>query len=275
MFYCFFCWFPVPTSLKQKGSSLCQLSLRTADSLLRWLTGVRAGKLTTRGQEGEDQNIPACNLEVKGCRVHLSSSRSWLSLPFGDTRELSRLVQLLTKTADYWTKIKHLPTNLWTGSQTTERTAILRSLFSCLLLWFDWAGEPCLVPPNPQSLDPISHTIWLRRCGWQRQKASIYLLYPLHSSGSNLGAFSLSTLSPWRLNSQQMFSAFVPLCWSQNTFLQNSKPKSSKPTGKQQLCLKHLLKWRTNWSELPMIKFEQVFTGLLRLKINVIPLDSG
>lgn len=151
------------------------------------------------------KNIPACCLDVKSCRLHLQSSGSCLLLPFGATRVLSRLVQLLTKTADYWTKIKHLPTNLWTGSQTTERTAILRSLFSCLLLWFDWAGEPCLVPPNPQSLDPISHSIWLRRCGWQRQDASIYLLYPLHSSGCSLGAFSLSTLFPWRLNSQQMF----------------------------------------------------------------------
>lgn len=139
-------------------------------------------------------------------------------------------MQLLTKTADYWTKIKHLPTNLWTGSQTTERTAILRSLFSCLLLWFDWAGEPCLVPPNPQSLDPISHSIRLRWCGWQRQDASIYLLYPLHSSRCSLGAFSLSTLFSWRLNSQQMFSAFVPSSWSQRarTFLPQQWPKNSK-----------------------------------------------
>lgn len=123
------------------------------------------------------------NKQKKSCTLHLQSSGSCLSLPFGATRVLNLLLQLLTKMADYWTKIKHLPTNLWTGSQTTESTAILRSLFSCLLLWFDWAGEPCLVPPNPQSLDPISHSIWMRWCGWQRQDASLYLLYPIHSWG--------------------------------------------------------------------------------------------
>jgi len=131
---------------------------------------------------------------------------SCLSLPCGATRVLNPLLQLLTKMADYWTKIKHLPTNLWTGSQTTERTAILRSLFSCLLLWFDWAGEPCLVPPNPQSLDPISHSIWLRRCGWQRQDASIYLLYPLHSSACSVYVLFPFQLFTRRVNSQHVAS---------------------------------------------------------------------
>ena len=110
----------------------------------------------------------ASRLKVAVCTYW--SSGSCLLPPCGATRVPSRLVQLLTKTADYWTKIKHLPTNLWTGSQTTERTAILRSLFSCLLLWFDWAGEPCLVPPKsaePGSNKPqyLSVAVWLAEAG--------------------------------------------------------------------------------------------------------------
>lgn len=163
--------------IKQAGLKICQRSVEVTDRC-------RGLKRT----QVHGWNIPACGVDVKtnkkkSCTLHLQSSGSCLSLPFGATRVLNLLLQLLTKMADYWTKIKHLPTNLWTGSQTTESTAILRSLFSCLLLWFDWAGEPCLVPPNPQSLDPISHSIWMRRCGWQRQDASLYLLYPIHSWG--------------------------------------------------------------------------------------------
>lgn len=164
------------------------------------------------------KNTPACSLEVKSCRLHIKFRR-WPQ---------TRLLQLLTKTADYWTKIKHLPTNLWTGCQTTESTAILRILFSCLLLWFDWAGELRLVPPNPQSLDPISHSIGLRWCGWQSQDASIYLLYLLHSSGCSLGAFSLSTLFLWRLNSQQMFSTFVPLSFDPRNQEHSLKMRTQK-----------------------------------------------
>lgn len=126
----------------------------------------------------------------------------------------------LTKMLDYWTKIKHLPTNLWTGSQSTERTAILRSLFSCLLLWFHWAGELCLVPPNPQSLDPINHSIWLRRCGWQRQDASIYLLYPVYSPGLQPRCFfffcSFNPLPTEDLMYNKCFCAFVSISQTRN-----------------------------------------------------------
>lgn len=163
--------------------SLSRQDWRSVSGLSKWLTGAE----TWRGHKCTAEiYLPAAwtwKQTKKSCTLHLQSSGSCLSLPFGATRVLNLLLQLLTKMADYWTKIKHLPTNLWTGSQTTESTAILRSLFSCLLLWFDWAGEPCLVPPNPQSLDPISHSIWMRWCGWQRQDASLYLLYPIHSWG--------------------------------------------------------------------------------------------
>lgn len=116
--------------------------------------------------------------------------------------------------ADYWTKIKHLPTNLWTGSQATERTAILRSLFSCLLLWFDWAGEPCLVPPKstePGSNKPqyLTAAVWLAEAGR-------FNLPTAPPSPLSLGAFSPSACCfLWRFNLQQMFAAFVPFSWCQ------------------------------------------------------------
>lgn len=59
---------------------------------------------------------------------------------------------------DCWTEIKHLAATLLNRQPNGgERTAILRSLFSCLLLWFDWANRtsPPSPHPNPRSLDPI------------------------------------------------------------------------------------------------------------------------
>lgn len=130
------------------------------------------GPVSNRRRTGvQTINIPVCSPEVRSRRLHRLKFRQ---LPLAAVwRHPSAEVawcRLLTKPADYWTKIKHLPTNLWTGSQTTERTAILRSLFSCLLLWFDWAGEPCLVPPKsaePGSNKPqyLTAAVWLADAG--------------------------------------------------------------------------------------------------------------
>lgn len=183
-------------------------------------------------------NIPVCSLEVRSCRLHRLKFRQ---LPLAAVwRHPSAEVawcRLLTKPADYWTKIKHLPTNLWTGSQTTERTAILRSLFSCLLLWFDWAGEPCLVPPK--SAEPGSNKP-------QYLTAVVRL--------AEAGRFNLPTVPPSLVGLLQprCFFSFMPLppedlirnkCFGplflsldprkQKHSSQNGDLKTAKPTGKQ------------------------------------------
>lgn len=105
--------------------------------------GSTAGLLPRRLVVALPQNDKSIQLKIylptafKRCTLDLSrQSGSFLVLPFGATRALRSPGAAFDKNDDYWTKIKHLPANLWTGSQTTERTAILRSLFSCLLLWF-------------------------------------------------------------------------------------------------------------------------------------------
>lgn len=157
-----------------------------------------------------------------------------------------------------------------------------------------WLGGRA-VPRSPKSAEPGSNkpqyltaAVWLAEAGRFSLPTVPHSLLRLQP----IGAFSLSTLFPWRLNSQQMFLAFVPFSWSQKakTFLKDSEPKNVNPTGKQQLSLKVSLEWRTvllltqvflistvisipfvcrpgnMHSELPQIKFKQVLTGLLRLK---------
>lgn len=108
-------------------------------------------------------------------RRDASSSGSCRPPPFGDTRALSRLVWFLTKKKKKKQLIIELRSNISPqifeqAAKLRRETAILRSLFSCFLLWFDWAGEPCLVPPKsaqPGSNKPhfLTAAVWLAEAG--------------------------------------------------------------------------------------------------------------